>query len=557
MKNLYLCIALMLYVVAYAQLHNANWYFGDHAGMSFLTATPTELTDMPLSNSFYPAGSNTAFEGMASVSDQSGNLLFYTNGVEVFTHNHAQMDNGFDLKGHLSSTQNVIIVPVPGNSDRFYIFTIDGQTGNGEGLHYSLVDMSLAGGLGKVILKNVALKDHNGIPVDSSYNHLTHPKSEKITSAFCGDGVNYWVITQVKNFIYSYKVTANMIGNSLLPNTVYSMPTEDTSVMGSFIKISPDGKTLATAFKSASSSTIAYKTGEFNSITGAVTNVTNNILQAATDNRWEMEFSPDSKILYFVSRMTGSYKLNKHNLATGQTQLIAQYPAFGGIRLGINGKMYIKTDTHKISVLHNPNNFTNPGYSFAEITLTRSVNQGFPQFVNWYPEVCNSLVLNSETHTAPFIYNNKSDITAQGNYVITAGADIEMSAQNFIHLKGDTHITNSANYWGHQVACNTSTARLLYAEKGADDEAFVNGLDDQFLTYPNPASNKVNLRLNDDYFYIITLLSIDGKVILSKKADKSTNEYLLDINTIPSGMYILNATTSSGNYLTKKLVVKN
>ena len=53
-----------------------NWIFGSYAGVTFMGSsqpTPSVITGSAM---------NMA-EGCASISDESGNLLFYTNGINV------------------------------------------------------------------------------------------------------------------------------------------------------------------------------------------------------------------------------------------------------------------------------------------------------------------------------------------------------------------------------------------------------------------------------------------------------------------------------------------
>ena len=84
-----------------AQNQTDNWYFGNKAGLNFSTCTPTILTD----------GQVNTHEGVATISDANGNLLFYTDGVTVWNKQHLIMDNGTGLAGHPSSTQSAVIVP--------------------------------------------------------------------------------------------------------------------------------------------------------------------------------------------------------------------------------------------------------------------------------------------------------------------------------------------------------------------------------------------------------------------------------------------------------------
>ena len=108
-----ICSWLALFTTSvYAQKQTNIWYFGLRAGLDFNASTPA-----PLENSIMATN-----EGCASIADDSGNLLFYTNGVYVWNRDHQQMPNGFRLMGHRSSSQSAVIVPKPGSQTLYYIF---------------------------------------------------------------------------------------------------------------------------------------------------------------------------------------------------------------------------------------------------------------------------------------------------------------------------------------------------------------------------------------------------------------------------------------------------
>ena len=119
-----------------AQRETANWYFGNNAGLDFNSGIPQVLTD----------GQIATTEGCSTVSDISGNVLFYTNGVEVWNKNHDRMQNGGGLLGSISSSQSTIVVPNISNSNIYYVFTADVvqsylSGGSGNGFNYSIIDM--------------------------------------------------------------------------------------------------------------------------------------------------------------------------------------------------------------------------------------------------------------------------------------------------------------------------------------------------------------------------------------------------------------------------------
>ena len=114
--------------------------------MDFNPGNPVPLTN----------GAMTTTEGCAAISDAStGQLLFYTDGITVYNRNHVTMTNGTGLMGNFSSTQSSIIVPHPGQSNLYYIFTVD-DVGGANGMRYSVVDMNQSGGFGAVTATKLA-----------------------------------------------------------------------------------------------------------------------------------------------------------------------------------------------------------------------------------------------------------------------------------------------------------------------------------------------------------------------------------------------------------------
>ena len=114
-----------------SQNHFNRWYFGNGAGIDFNAQSIGVLVDSKM----------TTDEGCSVISDSSGALLFYTNGMIVWNKNHDTLKNGFGLFGDRSSTQSALIVQLPKSKHLFYIFTTDGisYTEN-KGVCYSIVD---------------------------------------------------------------------------------------------------------------------------------------------------------------------------------------------------------------------------------------------------------------------------------------------------------------------------------------------------------------------------------------------------------------------------------
>jgi hypothetical protein len=70
--------------------------------------------------------------------------------MSIWNSNHQVMPNGGGLGGHFSS-QQLAILKHPGNANQYFVFNT-GYNGRGPNIiSYSIVDMTLQGGLGDVV----------------------------------------------------------------------------------------------------------------------------------------------------------------------------------------------------------------------------------------------------------------------------------------------------------------------------------------------------------------------------------------------------------------------
>jgi hypothetical protein len=99
-------------------------------------------------------------ENKATICDNNGNLLFTTDGENLYNQNLLNTPNGFDLFGHFSSRKGALFVNAPGSDDLVYLFTLDAYENSFEnGLRYNLINKSLDNGNGDIIpeFKNVLI----------------------------------------------------------------------------------------------------------------------------------------------------------------------------------------------------------------------------------------------------------------------------------------------------------------------------------------------------------------------------------------------------------------
>ncbi len=375
-----------------AQLQASNWYFGFNAGINFDPATGAVT---PLTN-----GQVSTNEGCASISDDNGQLLFYTDGTVVFDRSHQIMQNGQGLRGNPSSTQSAIIIPKPQDSNIYYIFTVDLPSfGGAEGVHYYEVDMTLNNGFGAVTtsISNPPLLVAEAAEKLSAINHATN--DEILVTTFANS-------TGVGNYDSFHTFTVGPNGVNTTP--VISANVATTIGQGAGrrgnLKFSPDGRFLVSCNMSRGTNAASY-IYDFDPNTGIVSNERQLLMQAPNNNGYGVEFSPDGNLLYITATNDASsnlpadhtstlyqFSLSPRNLG-GNTlsgiEIDSRQGYRGSLQLGIDGKIYrALADTYDVGrpflgVINNPNVIgAGCNYQHDAIPLAgRSSTQGLPPFI--------------------------------------------------------------------------------------------------------------------------------------------------------------------------------
>ncbi len=362
-KNIILPLFLLIFANnIYTQKYYNNWCFGQNASIDF----------NQLSDTIHNKSQMNAFEGCSSISDNDGNLLFYTDGITVWNKNHDTMENGFGLLGGISSTQSALIVKQPGNSNLYYIFTSDNFyhfpiTQISNGINYSIVNLGLNNGLGEVIEKNKFLFKHS---------------SEKLTAVNNQNGKDVWIasIKYYSDSIFLYKLTENGLSVPIIhkinTNKIGVGDGTDWGRNTSYgigqMKFSSNGKYLAyTEFRSHENDTdysyIHFL--DFNPSSGLISNYRRIILGLkSSEHAYGCEFSPNEKFLYFSSiynSENGIYQIPidsiKNNIDINKIRFkinTINYNRFFSLQLAPNGKIYAAMDFDSaLSVINSPDSF--------------------------------------------------------------------------------------------------------------------------------------------------------------------------------------------------------
>jgi hypothetical protein len=364
----------------FAQKQGNVWMFGQGGALNFNTTPPTAVWGSQVFSDPSQSGDYLYSEGAASISDSSGNLLFYSNGEKTWNALNNMMPHGDSLKGFYSSTTAAFIIPVPKSDSLYYLFTTDGiERYLQNGLRYSLINMCLDNGKGDVVVnqKNTLLLDTVG---------------EKLCAVVQPNSPNIWLIAHkhFTNSFYAYLITPTGI-NSPVISSIGSVHTGNMSYYNGCgtaigqMKASSDGSRIGLAFSNVSPE--VAEVFDFNTLTGMINNpisLTSNV------GNYGVEFSPDNTKFYLTS-VNGIYQFNlsagpSSAINASKIQITSANCIPGPIQLGPDGKIYAARCSNYLGVINDPNNSgTSCNYVDHGITISPcNNNTSLPVFIAGY-----------------------------------------------------------------------------------------------------------------------------------------------------------------------------
>jgi uncharacterized protein (TIGR02145 family) len=379
MQNKYFILLLLLFTIdGYSQGEFNNWYFGWHAGMTFNSGPPVALPASPIAQSSGISG--------FSISDSIGNFLFCSEGKKIYDKFLNVTPNGAGLLGGGADCQAAIALQLPGNTRIYYIITAGhdpGAVGPVIGLHYSVFNMDLNGGLGDIVpgMKNIALPFGDSVV-------------DQLTATRHANNRDYWIVVlnhATTNNYLAYRLTSSGIEPTpVISPTSFKTKLRFRTDFG-YLKISFDGRHLVCTDS-------IHEVCTFNTTAGTITPKFTfspdfpNLNHVLTNK----EFSVDSRFLY----LTGGaytpfdtpffqYDMNApDSLSFMQSQYLVGYGTGGNIQSGPDGKIYLGNYTPFGDSVHVIKFPSLPGSSCSYekniLSLGNDHNFCFPQFVQRY-----------------------------------------------------------------------------------------------------------------------------------------------------------------------------
>jgi gliding motility-associated-like protein len=345
MKQACMIFFLIFTIKCSAQKDGYIWYFGDHAGLDFNFAPPKILN----------YGAMSTIEGCGTISNtKTGALLFYTDGVTVWDNTHTPMPSSLitPLAGHASSTQSGVIVPKPGDTNIFYIFTapaIVGGLGTTPAMCYSIVDLKLNGGKGDLISIN---------------NPILDSATEKIAVIGACNGKAFWIVGHQwgTDSFFAFKLTANGLASPV--KTAIGIIHQDMgntthAVAIGQMKFSTNAKKIGLVTHENSNKVQLF---DFDEITGILSNAFIDNF-GSNDALYGCSFSPDNSKFYISNvAFTNKAGLYQYDINAGNnnailaSKVLIQYSTtFGSLQNAPNGKIYITNTSNVLNVINQPN----------------------------------------------------------------------------------------------------------------------------------------------------------------------------------------------------------
>ena len=318
----------------YAQeVTETRWYFGN--SIENLIFDPNGRDAYLETTQAMPFGR----AGSVTITDQfTGNLLFYTDGTQVFDASHTLVPNGTGLIGDPAINVPVVTAPLSNNPGQYYLFNNPGSNAPNE-IQFSIVDMNQKGNGSS----QFPLGDVIGSPNQAT--GLNDP-SEAMLIISQGNGIIFWLLSQNRN---TFEISVTEITNGAMGATnTYDFTNGTTpSFEASHFSFNPDSAWLVMSPKTANRNTWLMS---FNPDTGVP--VFDHQLSStgfndgAGESIYDLEWSNDGSKLYF-SRFGGSgnvanlYQIDFNDSSEIVHQVLpSSINRSYGLKRGIDGRIY-------------------------------------------------------------------------------------------------------------------------------------------------------------------------------------------------------------------------
>ncbi len=298
-------IILSFGITAKSQKHDAVWMLGysSNPELIYFGGTVIDFNTTP-ADIYYEYRDMNLRQVNASICDTAGNLLFYTNGIYIANALNEPMENGMGLAagpegipgqgtyGYIL-TQGGIILPMPEHENLYFLLhadkhlTTDQTSLQSSNLFYSIVDMTLQGGLGEVVTKNITL-----LSDDLDMGRLTATRH--------ANGRDWWLLSRSYGTNRYHRILLELDGISVVGQQFVGDPIPSNSIGQSVF--SPDGSKYASVHLTGGAGDPIYVSiFDFDRCSGELSHPVQ-FTYADSATAGGIAISPNNRFLYVSSR---------------------------------------------------------------------------------------------------------------------------------------------------------------------------------------------------------------------------------------------------------------
>ena len=294
-------------------------------------------------------GGGSVEEEVNIMTDASNNILFLTaadagNNISVLTSSFTPMPNGV-IQGDNSALESAIC-KIPCTTDKYYFFNylLDLSTNDGS-INYSIIDMSLNGGLGDITQKNIYLG--SGFREGLTISHQMRNGCRWLLAPGYDSSNNF--------YIKEFKISNSGITGPVILDV---FPMASPIITPHEIELSSDNLKLCVSTFSVNPSDPDIILYDFDLETGTLS--ARQALSVTPSNVLGIEFSPDGSKIYYQTNTTNTSTLGRYDITTASNQIIdnTRTSYQSDPELGGNGRIYIGGNYVEsyISEIADPNN---------------------------------------------------------------------------------------------------------------------------------------------------------------------------------------------------------
>jgi len=573
-RILLLCILSPLF--AYGQGHENTMIFGYAGGSASPNDPAFGLNLLTFTDGSLHLSANQESECFfndtdAAISDNEGNLLFYFNGIDIYNGAHQIMENGDTLNEYKPTgydlPQGGIIIPYPEKENKYILFHaeedyIEPPSWGLEvvGLYYSIIDMNLNNGLGKVVQRKIPLV------IDT----LEYGRLDLVRHA---NGRDWWLGVWESHSNAYYKVLIDPYGVHVQGKDTVGIPRKEGIGQAYF---SPDGTKYVVISNIGFGGDFYYlDVYDFNRCSGLYSNheqihlIYNSIAVGAS-------IAPNSRWLY-ISLQNYIYKYDLFADPIEPTQeLVGIYEPFNDpfptkflwSFLAPDNKIYIVTTSgsRTLHVVHKPDE---PGTACAfeqhGIRLPCNNNSSLPTFANYRlgpldGSPCDTLGIDNIPvswwrYTQDTLDPLRVEFTDLSYHdPITWSWDFGdgspgSSERHPVHQFPQPDVyevcLTVSNQYGSDTHCKT-----LYLGVSAQDNPV---LQSQITVSPNPFSNRLSVALSANLRNpVFRLYNAMGRLVHEQQVVYGINE--VETFALNNGMYFWQVASNGESIKTGKIV---